>query len=440
MRFTRIKIAIFINYFLFGILLNSVGTVILQVQRFFKVLPATASLLEACKDLSIAVAAFLVTTFITRAGYKRSMLVALALISLTCCTVPLIHSFPSVGALFVVTGICFALVRVSVYGTIGLITGSEKEHISVMNFIESFFCVGIFLGYFLFSHFIDDQNPGSARWFQVYFILGTLAAGAFVFLWLAPLDESAARARGPDSSEARVGAAAGPAAGAGGNGRGGAEWTAMLKLLALPTVVSFVVCAFLYVLIEQSTMSWLPTFNNQVLRLPSTISVDITSLLAAAYAAGRLLVGLVIRRLNWFLVLVVCLLATGALVLVALPLVERVAGRTIHTWAEVPPAAFLLPLIGFLLAPVFPVLNSIILSSLPRHKQGFMGGLIGIFAALGGTLGSRITGLIFQYHNGLTAFYFSLLPIALLLAGLFVFRQVRSRRPPKAAPFVQLVF
>ncbi|TDW99759.1 MFS transporter [Dinghuibacter silviterrae] len=427
MRTTRIKISIFVNYFLFGILLNSVGTVILQVQRYFKVLPARASLLEACKDLSIAVAAFLVTSLITRVGYKRSMLAALALIALTCCTIPLIHTFPSVGVLFIVTGICFALVRVSVYGTIGLITSSEKEHISVMNFIESFFCVGIFLGYFLFSHFIDDRDAGSERWFQVYFVLGALAAGAFVYLWLAPLDES----------EARAGAAGGGRAWA---EPGGAEWNAMLKLLALPTVVSFVVCAFLYVLIEQSTMSWLPTFNNKVLNLPSTISVDITSLLAAAYAAGRLLVGLVIRRLNWFLVLVVCLLATAALVLVALPLVERVSGLAVHSWAQVPPAAFLLPLIGFLLAPVFPVLNSIILSSLPKHKQGYMGGLIGIFAALGGTLGSRITGLIFQYHNGLTAFYFSLLPITLLLAGLFVFRQVRSRPARKAAPFVQFEF
>jgi fucose permease len=285
-----------------------------------------------------------------------------------------------------------------------------------MNFIESFFCVGIFTGYFLFGHFIDDNNAASGRWFQVYFVLGTLAAGAFVLLLLSPLDESAAR---PTQAPR------------------GAEFSGMLKLLALPLVVSFVVCAFLYVLIEQSTMSWLPSFNNQVLHLPSTISVEITSLLAACYALGRLLAGMVIRRLNWFLVLGSCLLATAFLVLVGLPLAEQASGRPVHSWTEAPAAAFILPAIGFFLAPIYPVLNSIILSSLPKQRQGYMSGLIGIFSALGGTLGSRITGLIFQYHNGLTAFYFSLLPISLLLAALFVFRQVRGRRV--SVPLVQIL-
>lgn len=431
MRPSRIKVSIFFNYFLFGILLNSVGTVILQVQRYFRVLPVSASILEACKDLSVAVAAFLVTSFITRIGYKRSMLAALGLITLACWTLPLVRSFVSVGLLFVVTGACFALIRVSVYGTIGLITGSEREHISVMNFIESFFCVGIFTGYFLFSHFIDDGDPSSGRWFQVYFVLGALSAAAFIFLLVSPLDESAARPAATRGAEGGPGARANA-------GRNGGEFSGMLKLLALPLVLSFVVCAFLYVLIEQSTMSWLPTFNNKVLSLPSTISVEITSMLAASYALGRLLAGFLIRRLNWYRVLTFCLLATAGLVLVALPLAERASGRVVHSWAEVPAAAFLLPAIGFLLAPVYPALNSIILSSLPKTKQGYMAGLIGIFSALGGTLGSRITGLIFQYYNGLTAFYFSLLPIALLAVGLFVFRQVKNKKI--GTPFVQLEY
>ena len=90
---TRIKISIFLNYFLFAILLNSVGTVILQVQRFFKVAESSASILEACKDISIAVASFLVASFITRIGYKKSMLIALGLMTLSCFIMPFVQTF-----------------------------------------------------------------------------------------------------------------------------------------------------------------------------------------------------------------------------------------------------------------------------------------------------------------------------------------------------------
>ncbi len=47
----KIKASLFLNYFVFAILLNSVGTVILQVQQNFGVTEGTASVLEAFKDL-----------------------------------------------------------------------------------------------------------------------------------------------------------------------------------------------------------------------------------------------------------------------------------------------------------------------------------------------------------------------------------------------------
>ena len=155
---TRIKISIFLNYFLFAILLNSVGTVILQVQRFFKVAESSASILEACKDISIAVASFLVASFITRIGYKKSMLIALGLMTLSCFIMPFVQTFIAIKILFAVTGTCFGLTKVSVFGVIGLITKDEKEHISVMSFIESFFMVGILAGYFIFSYYKKRLN------------------------------------------------------------------------------------------------------------------------------------------------------------------------------------------------------------------------------------------------------------------------------------------
>ncbi|HPZ09705.1 MAG TPA: MFS transporter, partial [Candidatus Eremiobacteraeota bacterium] len=54
----KIKLSLFLNYFVFAILLNSVGTVILQVINQYHVTESSASILEACKDLSIAIFSF----------------------------------------------------------------------------------------------------------------------------------------------------------------------------------------------------------------------------------------------------------------------------------------------------------------------------------------------------------------------------------------------
>src|SRR5260221_2051172 len=103
----KIKSSIFINFFLFAILLNSVGTVILQVQRYFGVLESSAAVLEIFKDISLAAASFAVASFIMNIGATKSMLIALAAMTLTCFIIPFIKTFLAVKRLFALTGACF---------------------------------------------------------------------------------------------------------------------------------------------------------------------------------------------------------------------------------------------------------------------------------------------------------------------------------------------
>ncbi|MCC6459786.1 MAG: MFS transporter [Saprospiraceae bacterium] len=399
----QIKLSLFLNYFVFAILLNSVGTVILQVQNNFGVSQSGASVLEAFKDLSIAAVSFLVSSFIIRIGYKNAMLIALGIVTGACLLMPLTASFGSTPLLFAAVGSSFALIKMSVYSTIGLVTSDKKEHISLMNFIESFFMVGILTGYFIFSSFVDSNNPQSTQWLQVYYLLGAISLAAFLLLLSAPLDESAAKKEGSGASLD--------------------EFGEMFRLMVAPLVIVFVVCAFFYVLIEQSIMSWLPTYNQQVLQLPAALSIQMASILAGSTAVGRFLAGVLLKKLNWYLVLSSCLLLAGALVLTAIPLAKGVDGRAVTGWGNAPLAVYVFPLIGLLIAPIYPAINSLILSALPTQKHGLMSGLIIIFSALGGTTGSIITGYIFEHYGGQNAFYFSLLPITVLLVALFFFKR-----------------
>ncbi|MCA4898480.1 MAG: MFS transporter [Bacteroidota bacterium] len=411
MQYWRVKLSLFLNYFVFAMLLNSVGTVILQVQSNYGVSESSASVLEAFKDLSIAIVSFLVASYITRIGYKRAMLIALAFIASVCLLMPSVGGFAMTKLLFAATGTCFALIKVSVYGTIGLVTSDKKEHASFMNFIESFFMVGILTGYFIFSAFVDDNNRQSTAWLNVYYILAGISLVAFLLLLSTSLDESKIKAEEGKSFWE--------------------DFVEMMRLAIVPLVMVFIASVFIYVLIEQSIMSWLPTFNSKVLHLSTTLSIQMASILAASTALGRFAAGIVLRKIHWFYVLVLCLVAAATLVLVAIPLAQQVNTTEITSWAHAPLAAFVFPLIGLFIAPIYPAINSVILSSLPVRQHGAMSGLIVIFSALGGTTGSIITGHIFEAYGGQTAFYFSLVPIALLAVCLFFFNVLQNKTDTK---------
>ena len=108
----------------------------------------------------------------------------------------------------------------SVYSTIGIVTKDSKEHISLMNFIESFFMVGNLSLYFIFSAFVDNSNPQSTSWLNAYYLLGGLSLLAFLLLLTASLDESAAKSENGKPVAAR--------------------FSDMFKLMAEPIVLAFI--------------------------------------------------------------------------------------------------------------------------------------------------------------------------------------------------------
>ncbi|MGB8842061.1 MAG: MFS transporter [Aliidongia sp.] len=397
-----IRLSIVLCYGVLAILLNSAGTVILQSINSLGVAKDEAALLEAFKDLPIAIVSFLVASFLPRLGYRRAMMIGLAAIALACAAMPLLPSFLMVKLLFIVTGAGFALIKVSVYSIIGLLTRTERDHASFTNMVEGMFMLGVLGGYWLFSAFIDSAGPHSQAWLGVYWVLAGFVVFVLILLAFSRLDESEAH---PAWSNP-VG-----------------DFMAMLRLTLRPLVLVFVISAFLSVLIEQGVGTWLPTFNNQVLNLPAAMSVQAASIFALGLAVGRLLAALALARVDWYPVLNLCLGAMAILVLLTLPLTQGLQPSPRMTWFDAPVAAFVLPLIGVFMAPIYPAINSALLSSLPRSEHAAMVGLIVVFSALGGTTGSLIIGQVFDAFSGQTAFYLLILPMAMMLVSVYFFKR-----------------
>ncbi len=495
-----IKLSLYINYFVFAILLNSVGAVILQVQRNFDVTKGAASVLEGFKDLPIAFVSFLVASFLPRYGLKKSMVIGLGLVSVFCFVMPFANDFWYFKMLFLVIGVSFALIKVTVYATIGLVTDGTKGHSSFMSSLEGVFMVGVLLGNVLFSLFIDDANPKSAFWLNTYWILGALSLLALLLLLRSKLDESQALKEGENSLNGKemfgliftskvfisllvtIGllfVVGDPLATLLKNSeslsesfatikivlrlaivfayimyvvrlrKNGSEensvanegrlvnqvdrdFMSMFKLIVLPLVLVFILGVFLFVLIEQSFQTWTPTFYEDILKVPASMSIQAGAVLAGAFAIGRFAAGFILKKVHWFVVVSVCIIGCAAVVLIALPLTKGLNVGTDVTWLSAPLVAYLFPLMGVFLSPIYPSINSVILSSLPNHMHSAMSGLIVVFSALGGTTGSIITGNVFERYDGQTAFYMSLIPMALLLIALFFLKKLTEKAAAEA--------
>ena len=142
---------------------------------------------------------------------------------------------------------------------------------------------------------------------------------------------------------------------------------------------------------------------------------------------SSLLAGVITKKINWIWVLAFCIISAMLVVLFVLPKTVGLQVIAINSISDIPLIGFAFPLVGLFIAPIYPLLNSVVLSSLPKKLHSSMTGLIVVFSALGGTLGSRIIGWLFMTKGPENAFYFTLIPMSLLLLSFFILKKLTAQ-------------
>lgn len=403
MSYWRIKASIYINYFIFAILLNSGGIVIQKSINNYFVSEVEVSSLEVFKDLAIALASFAMGAFFPKINYKKSMLYALGLVFAACLSMFFLNSFIAAQVLFISIGISFALIKVSTYTLIGILTTHSKAHIKLLSTIETIFMLGIAAGYVLFPLFYSTSYPD--RWLYTYLLLALLTILSFVFICISDFSILKSKNTSPNTKT---------------------SFKATVRLLKHPMISIFALITLMYVMAEQGIMSWLPTFNEKILHLPEDTAVFMSIILVLSMAAGRYLAGIFSKRLNWVYILLICLSCSVIMIVLVLPLTADLEPQKILTINDIPTIAFVFPLIGFFLAPIYPLVNSFVLSSTKSNFHNSMASLLVFFSAIGGAAGAKITGYFFQSIGGNKAFYFSVVPISFLIVLIFLLKRTKS--------------
>lgn len=399
MKNTGIKISLFLIYFVFAALLNSVGILIERSIEVYGVSKPDAAILEPFKDLSIAIMAFLVGSFLPRLGFKRAMLISLAVVFFSCFGMYFGNSFWSVKLLFLATGLSFAVVKVAVFALIGYITDTKKSHSSFMSLIETVFMLGIIFMYVVFPLFFDENDPNA--WLRGYLLMATLIGVAFLIILFSKFDIETKPSEGLSK-----------------------DFGTMFKLFYNPLIWVFVGFAFFYVMTEQGIMTWLPTFNKDILKLDSKLSSQMAVLLMISIALGRFITGIIAKKIKWFYISITCVVLAVILVLLVLPLAKNIEAVEINSITDLPVVSYLFPLIGLFLAPLYPLVNSTVLSSVEKSKHSSLAGILTFFSAVGGTLGSLLIGNLFDSIGGEKVFYLSLIPFGLMFVIFFVINRL----------------
>jgi len=404
MKNTSIKLSLYLNYFVFAILLNSVGIVILKSLENYGVDEIQASVLDLFKELPIAITSFVIASFLPRIGYKKAMLIALGLSTVACVYMYYGNSFWSAKILFALVGISFALTKVSIYSVIGLITKNAKEHQSLLSSIEGFFMIGITVAYFLFPAFNSETDADA--WLNVYWLLAGISLVSFLILFFADFNVQY-EIPGTDLVD---------------------DVRQMVLLCAKYLTLIFVACVFSFLALEQGIMTWLPTFYKRVLELPTNVSIMMASIFAMSLAVGRIVAGYLVRHISWVSIVITCLFLTMLMVMFVLPKTIEVTVGHISSINDVPLIGFAFPIVGLFIAPIYPLIISAGLSALPKKLHSPMTGLIVVFAALGGITGSILVGWLFKEVGPKEAYFYTLVPMALLLISVILLNRLTKQK------------
>lgn len=402
----QLKLCMFLNYCAYAIQLNSVGIAVLQTQRSFGVTLVEASTLAFYKGLGILIGALVAGSFLKRIGYKRAMLIALGASAAVLIAVPLFVSFPAVKIVFLVTGVCYGLMKVALYSTIGLISPGKREHASLLSFVESFYKIGSLLTFVVFAAFTDNGDPLSTSWSYAYSLLAGVMLVAFFLLYPTPLDESSVREDPAKPLYLPI--------------------LELVRLAITPVAITLGFLVFACIVTEHGFINWLPTFNNKVMGLVPSLGIQLAGLYAVFAIIGRVGVAYVLRRVAWFPVLLFCIVGATVVLLAGLAAGQSASIAVVAHWREAPLAVFLLPLTGLFVGPIWPVMHSAALTSLPVTRHSTLASLSVVFSSTSGAIGTPLLGVVFQLYGGLAALAALLIPLLILAVGVVVLRRVKQ--------------
>jgi fucose permease len=364
---------------MFAMTTDSVGLIIPEVIRTFRLSLTAAGSFQYATMGGIAIAALLLGHLADRWGRRATILVGLTLFAASCFLFTVGRSFLFFAALLGVSGMAIGIFKTGALALIGDLSSSTREHTSIMNMLEGFFGVGAVIGPALLARLLETK----LSWIWLYVLAGSICVALIVI---------AAVVRYPTGGRHRT-------------TRGSAGTVDAMKN---PYVLAFSMGAFLYVGVEAAVYVWMPTLLTGYSGPATTLARYAVPVFFVLRAAGRFLAVWMLTRFRWQPVLAVF---SGGILLCFL----------LTTIAGVNWAVYLLPLSGIFMSVMYPTINSKGISCLPKAEHGAGAGVILFFTCLSAVLAPLAIGAVSDAMGQIAYGFWLATGLAALLFGGMLF-------------------
>ena len=348
-----LKLLIFLMFATFAMTTDSVGTIIPEVIREYRLGMTAAGSFHYASMAGIGIAAILLGFLADRFGRKSTILLGLMLFCATSAMFAVGNSFGMFVILLFVSGLGIGIFKAGALALLGDISVSTRDHASNMNLIEGFFGVGAIVGPALVALLLETGTS----WKWLYLIAATLCGILILGTVLAPFPRSAGRAEQP------------------------ADPRDAMRMLADPYALFFATLLMLYVAAEAAIYVWAPTYFAGYEGPNAAIAAFVVSIFFVLRAAGRFIGAWLLARFEWTAVLVICSSAMALLFWIAV-----VGGRAA--------AVFALPATGLFMSVLYPTINSTGISCFSKSRHGSIAGFLLFFTCIGAIVAPLAMGAV----------------------------------------------
>lgn len=375
-----IKWLTFLMFMMFAMTTDSVGVIIPEVIKEFRLSMTVAGTFHYATMSGIAFAGIFLGYLADRLGRKKTIIVGLVLFALNSYLFAVGKSFMFFVALLTISGIAIGIFKTGALALIGDISRSTTEHTSTMNTVEGFFAVGAFVG----PAIVTLLLLRGTSWKWLYLIAGTICVALIVTAWFVRYPQTAKRTEKP------------------------IDLKRTLTMMKDPYALGFSSAIFLYVAVESAIYVWMPTLLANYHGSATFLAAYAVSVFFVLRAAGRFIGSWILARLNW----------AAVLTLFSLAILACFAGSMI---GGIGTAVYLLPFSGLFMSVIYPTVNSKGISCFRRTEHGAVAGVILFFTCGAAALGPLAMGAISdRFGNPKYGFILATVLSALLFLSLLL--------------------
>ena len=374
-----VKALTYLMFAMFAMTTDSVGIIIPEVIKTFRLSLTAAGTFQYATMAGIALAGLMLGQLADRFGRRPTIVIGLTLFAAACFLLAAGDTFLFFAVMLGVSGLAIGVFKTGALALIGDISTSAGQHTSIMNTVEGFFGVGAIIGPAILTRML----AAGMSWKWLYVLAGTICVVLIVLALLVKYPRTVTPAHGDAS-------------------------TGTMRAIANTYVLAFSAGAFLYVGVEAAIYVWMPTLMSGYTGSAVTLATYSISIFCLLRAAGRFLGAWVLTRVQWQTVL--ALFSGGILLCFVVTVIGGV------NWG-----VYLLPASGLFMSVVYPTLNSKGISCLPKSEHGAGAGVILFFTCASAVLSPLAIGAVADaFGQILYGFWLATGLAALLFAGALV--------------------